>query len=110
MISVVVRDKYLETLNALGDVQTAVDAALERYTIEQIITKLNSLRARQANYQTKYGMDYESFAERVQQDETFVQTLEANGKLLWEADLLDWEFCAKGIDDWKQRLQSFLPE
>ncbi len=110
MMNVVVRDKYLETLNALGDIQSAVDTALERYSIEQIITKLNSLHARHSNYQTKYGMDYESFAERVKRDETFIRALEASGKMMWEADLLDWEFCSKGIQEWKRRLQSFLPE
>lgn len=104
MISVMVRDKYLETLNALGDIQSAVDAALERYTIEQILSKINSLRSRQAEYQSKHGMDYETFAKRVEQDETFVRTLEVQGNKMWEADLLDWEFCAKGIEDWKRRL------
>ncbi len=110
MVSVMVRDKYIETLNALGDVQSAVDEALERYTIEQIASKLHSLRARQAEYQAKYEMEYERFAMRVSQDEAFVQRIEAEGKRMWEADLLDWEFCVKGIQDWKQRLQSFLLE
>ena len=110
MINVVVRDKYLETLNTLGDIQSAVDAALERYTIEQILGKIETLRAQQNVYETKYGMDYGTFAEHVAQDATFARTLEARGNKTWEADLLDWEFCAKGIEDWKRRLQKFLLE
>ncbi len=108
MVSVLVKDKYVETLNALGDIQAAVDVALERYTIEQITTKINSLRALEAEYEGKYGMDYETFAKRIERDNVLARTLEANGNKMWEADLLDWEFSAKGIQDWMHRLQSFL--
>ncbi len=107
MTSVLVRDKYIEALNALGDIQSAVDVALERYTIEQITHKINSLRARETEYQAKYGMDYETFAERIEQDKDFARTMEANGNKMWEADLLDWEFSSKGIQDWMRRLTDF---
>lgn len=105
MVSVLVRDKYVETLNAFGDIQTAVDAALERYTIEQITTKLSALRERQKTFESKYGTDYTTFATRTAQDKAFVHDLEAKGNPMWEADLLDWEFSVKGIQEWKQRLQ-----
>lgn len=110
MASVMIKDKYLESLSALGDVQSAVDTALERYTIEQIKSKLIELRRREEVYETKYGMQYSTFEERAGQDERFIQQVEANISKTWELDLADWEFCHKGIQDWKQRLQMLSRE
>jgi len=110
MVAVMVRDKYVETLSVFGDVQSAVDLALERYTIEQIMTKVSQLKQRQAEFQAKYGMEFAAFAERVKGDENFVRDVESKISPTWEADLFDWEFCVKGIQDWTQRLQNFLLE
>ncbi len=44
MMTITVPDKYVETLRTLGDVDTAVNLAVQRYTIEQITTKINLLR------------------------------------------------------------------
>src|SRR5216684_7726799 len=58
MTTVTIPDKYAEALRALGDVQMAVDLALQRYTIEQITAKITSLRQRAHGYEAKYGADY----------------------------------------------------
>ena len=52
MTTVIIPDKYAEALSALGDVQMAVDLALQRYTIEQITAKITSLRQRARAYET----------------------------------------------------------
>ncbi|MCW5851618.1 MAG: hypothetical protein KIT87_16210 [Anaerolineae bacterium] len=108
MITVTIPDKYAEALNALGDVQTAVDLALQRYTIDQITSRIARLRERDQAYQAKYGMDYPSFAQRTAQDEAFVRQVETKTNPLWENDLADWEFCVKGIEDWTRTLQTIL--
>jgi hypothetical protein len=108
MITVTIQDKYLETLSALGDVQVAVDLALQRYTIEQVTAKIAQLRRRAAEYQTKYGLDYSTFVQRIAQDEEFVRQVEMNISLTWESDAADWEFCARGIEDWTNKLQAIL--
>jgi len=108
MGKVAIQDKYLETLAALGDVQSAVDLALQRYTIEQVTAKLVDLRRREGGYRAKYGLDYLTFAQRVTTDADFVQQVESRLSKMWEADLADWEFCYKGIQDWTQRLQQLL--
>lgn len=105
MASVMVKDKYVQALNALGDVQTAVDTALERYTTEQIKSKINELRQREARYENKYGMEFTAFVDRAAIDENFVQQVEASRSKTWELDLADWEFCHKGIQDWTHQLQ-----
>ena len=108
MVTVAIQDKYVEMLNVLGDVQAAVDLALQRYTIEQVTAKLSELRRREAGYRAKYGLDYPTFAQRTATDEGFVHKVETQVSKVWEVDLADWEFCYKGIQDWTQRLQTLL--
>ncbi len=108
MVTVAIQDKYAEMLKALGNVQAAVDLALQRYTIEQVTTRLSELRQRDADYRAKYGLDYPTFAQRVATDENFIRQVETQTSKIWEIDLADWEFCYKGIQDWTQRLQTLL--
>ena len=108
MTTVTIPDKYAEALRALGDVQLAVDLALQRYTIEQITAKITSLRQRTHAYETKYGLDYSTFARRMAREESFVHEIEATVNPLWELDQADWEFCVKGIEDWTHTLQTIL--
>ena len=108
MLTVTVQDKYATALSTLGNLQTAVDQAVQRYTIEQIVDKVAQLRHKAVGYETKYGMTYPAFAERTALDEGFVQTVEATISPLWEVDLVDWEFCVKGIEDWTHTLQTLL--
>lgn len=108
MTTVTIPDKYAEALRALGDVQLAVDLALQRYTIEQITAKITSLRQRAREYESKYGVDYSTFTRRIAKDESFVRKIEATINPLWEQDHVDWEFCMKGIEDWTRTLQTIL--
>lgn len=107
MMTITVPDKYVETLRTLGDVDTAVNLAVQRYTIEQITAKINHLRQKAVHYQVRYGMDYPVFQEQLM-DEAFVSQLEANGYTTWEIDQADWEFCHEGIQDWTTTLQRIL--
>lgn len=108
MATVSVKDEYLEILTALGDVQAAMDLALQRYAVEQITAKIAALRRQDQQYQAKYGMDYPTFVTKCAADENFIQLQEANGNKLWEIDLSDWEFCYKWRRDWTEKLQSIL--
>jgi aromatic ring hydroxylase len=110
MVTIAIQDKYAEMLGALGDVQTAVDLALQRYAIEQVTAKLAELRRRAADYRARYGMDYPAFAQRTATEERYVHDIETRVSKLWEADLADWEFCYQGIQDWTQHLQQLLLE
>ena len=108
MTTVTIPDKYAEALRALGDVQLAVDLALQRYTIEQITAKIASLRQRVHEYETKYGVDYSTFTLRIANEESFIRDIEATVNPLWELDQADWEFCVKRIEDWTHTLQTIL--
>ena len=108
MTIVTVSEKFTEILASFGDLQESVNAALQRYTIDQITTKVNELRRKDEEYQKKYGVDYSVFAKRTGEDEEFVKNVEANVSKTWEADLADWEFCHKGVEDWTKKLQDIL--
>ena len=108
MTTVTVSDKFTEILVSFGDLQDSVNAALQRYTIDQLTTKINELRRKDEGYQKKYGVEYFAFAKRVGEDEDFVKNVETNISKTWELDLADWEFCHKGIEDWTKKLQDIL--
>lgn len=108
MTIVTVSDKFTEILASFGDLQESVNAAVQRYTIEQITTKVNELRRKNEGYQKKYGLEYSAFAKRTAEDEEFVKNVETNVSKTWEADLADWEFCHKGVEDWTKKLQDIL--
>lgn len=108
MVTVSVQDKFVEILSSLGDMQESVNAALQRYTIEQITTKINELHRRDEEYKVRYGLEYSAFVKRMGEDSEFVQKVESTISKTWEADLADWEFCHKGIEDWTRKLQDIL--
>ncbi len=108
MTTVTVQNKFTEILASFGDLQESVNTAVQRYTIEQITNKINELRRKDEQYQKKYDLEYTAFAKRTAEDEGFVKNVESNISKTWEADLADWEFCHKGIEDWTKKLQDIL--
>lgn len=108
MTIVTVQNKFTEILAAFGDVQESVNTAVQRYTIEQITTKITELRRKDEEFQKKYGSEYSAFAKRTSEDEEFIKNVEANISKTWEVDLADWEFCYKGVEDWTRKLQDIL--
>lgn len=99
MTTVAIKEEYAEILSIFGDLQTAIDTALHRYTIEQIVNKITEYKQKDLAYRAKYGLDYTSFAQRTAEDEPFVQHVETDITKLWEMDLAEWEFCHEGIED-----------
>jgi hypothetical protein len=108
MTTVTVQNKFTEILAAFGDVQESVNAAVQRYTIEQITDKITELRRKDEEFQKKYGSEYSAFAKRTSEDDEFIKAVEAKISKTWEADLADWEFCYKGVEDWTKKLQDIL--
>ena len=108
MTIVTVSDKFTEILASFGDLQESVNAALQRYTIDQITTKINGLRQKDEEYQKKYGVEYFAFAKGTGENEEFVKNVETNISKTWETDLADWELCHKGVEDWAKKLQDIL--
>ena len=108
MTTITIQDKFTEILVSFGDLQESVNAALQRYTIDQITTKINELRRKDEEYKTRYGFEYSVFSKRTAEDEEFIKNVESKISKTWEVDLADWEFCHKGIEDWTKKLQDIL--
>ncbi|OBQ42086.1 MAG: hypothetical protein AN485_00110 [Anabaena sp. MDT14b] len=108
MVTVSIKDEYIEVLSALGDLQESMDLALKQYTLDKIAVKIAELRQRDINYQEKYQIDYSTFCQKIYEDEDFIQKIENSVDKTWEIDLADWEFCHKGVEDWIQKLQTIL--
>lgn len=108
MTTVTVHNKFTDILASFGDLQESVNAAVQRYAIEQITNKITELRRKDEEYQKKYGLEYSTFVKRTGEDEEFVKSVEANITKTWEMDLADWEFCHKGVEDWTKKLQDIL--
>ena len=53
-------------------------------------------------------MTYPVFAQRIAEDEAFVQYVEDHNNKVWETDLADWEYCYKEIQDWAKKLRNIL--
>ena len=70
--------------------------------------RLAELRQREAGYVARYGLDYITFAQRTATDENYVHQIETQVSKVWEADLANWEFCHKGIQDWTRHMQTLL--
>ncbi|HLO83877.1 MAG TPA: hypothetical protein VK203_02525 [Nostocaceae cyanobacterium] len=108
MVTVSIKDEYIEVLSALGDLQELMNLALKQYTLEQIAGKIAELRQRDIKYQEKYQVDYATFCQKIYEDEDFLQHIENSVSKTWEIDLADWEFCHQGVEDWIQKLQNIL--
>ena len=108
MAIISVKDEYVEVLNTLGDLQEGIDSFFKHYAIEKIVEKITELGQKDCQYQTKYGMDYPTFFQKVSEEELFVKQIEESVEKMWEIDLADWEFCYKGAKDWLEKLQIIL--
>ncbi len=106
MATVAIKDDWASILSDFGEIQTIVDQAVQKYTIDQIFDKITQLRQKDTIYQKKYGLDYPAFCKRTAEDGDFVAQLESEIEKMWEGDLADWEFCHKGIKDWTKKLQT----
>ncbi|MCI5151421.1 MAG: hypothetical protein D3916_18935 [Candidatus Electrothrix sp. MAN1_4] len=107
--SITIKNSYADILSSFNDdLQSAVDAALQRYLIDEIAGKINELRKKEQVFRKKYDCDYKTFALRTAEDEEYIDTVEKTISKLWENDLADWEFCQKGIKDWTRTLQNIL--
>ena len=108
MINIAIKEDYAEILGSFGDLPSAINLAVQRYTIEKITIKIAELKQKNCDYEIKYQVDYLTFFQRIQEDEDFIRHLEDKVEKLWEIDLSDWEFSYRGVTDWTEKLQVIL--
>lgn len=71
MASIALDERYLNTLKAFGDVDKLVDEAIEDYLTRRIIERIKTAREKVNEFESKYGMPYAAFTEKMGMDEAF---------------------------------------
>ena len=51
MINIAIKEDYAEILGSFGDLQSAINLAVQRYTIEKINTKIDELKQKNLYYE-----------------------------------------------------------
>lgn len=71
---------------------------LKNYARDVVISKLQKYQAESAQLETKYGMPFAAFKEKV-------ENMKDSEDFQWEDDLMDWEFAVENIKYWNQILE-----
>jgi hypothetical protein len=108
MITVSINEEYAKILSDFGNLQSEINLAIKRYSIEIIANKIIELQSKNQHYQSKYKTDFVTFFDKIKLDETFISEIENQIDKRWEIDLADWEFSYKGVQDWTEKLQAIL--
>ncbi len=102
MTSLTLDPKYVDILQAFGNLEEIVQKAIHHYAIEQINERLEKARQKIAAFEAKYGVSYEQFCDLITTDEAFLEKLE-DIDCTWEADLNSWEFYTEDLSVWLGR-------
>ena len=104
MTTLTLDPKYVDILQAFGNLEDTVEEAIHRYVVERINERIEKARREILILEAKYGMPYQQFYERVTTDEAFVETLE-DTQLMWELDWHTWEYYVEVLAEWLGRLE-----
>lgn len=108
METIALAERYISTLQVFGEVDELVNQAVEQYLIDRIIERVRLARSKVAEYERTYdGQDYAMFSRRVQLDEEYYEKVQRTN-LLWEQDMLVWEYWNQEIDEWTSKLNDIL--
>jgi len=111
MQEIIIKNAYSEVFRNLGDIQYAVDSALRHYAIEKINEKIAELRLKIGIWEDKYGCTYDIFSYRTATDEEYVRELNRNpSTVMWEGDIIMWEFQSGELSKWYRCLQNILKD
>lgn len=107
MSTITIRESYIDTLRLFGEVNELLDEAVEQYLIDRIIERIKRAREEIQAFEKLYGMDYATFAERIQLDADYYNQVNQSNPL-WEQDMLTWEYWDAEAREWAERLNSIL--
>jgi predicted nucleic acid-binding Zn-ribbon protein len=101
--------KYLNVLQALGNIEETLEEAVRVYAIERLGERIGKLQHEILTFQSKYGVPYEKFYIQVTTDETFVRNLRQSFPT-WERDFNAWEYNMEELHEWLGHLESISKE
>jgi hypothetical protein len=98
MITLTLNPKYVDVLRAFGSLEETVEEAIHRYAVERINERIEKLRSEVLTFETKYGMSYEQFYNRIMADDEFVENL-WNSNPTWKVDFSAWEYYVEALTE-----------
>ena len=96
---------YFTILQALGNVQETLEAAIRHYALTQIGDRIATLQHEILTIQAQYGLPYAQFYDRVTTDEQYVIALRSTHPT-WERDFNAWGYYVEELAEWLGRLTS----
>ncbi len=101
--------KYVDVLEAIGNVQEVAENAIRSYAIEKSGERIGRIQREILELQSKYGLSYEKFYVSITTDEEYVKNLR---KLhpTWEKDLNTWEYFIEELNEWLGYIESISKE
>lgn len=105
MTTLTLDTKYINILEALGNLNETLEEAVRRYSVERIGEQIGRLQREILVFQNKYGLPYEQFYARITTDNEFVENLRHTHPT-WERDFNAWEYYVKELSEWLGHLES----
>jgi uncharacterized small protein (DUF1192 family) len=100
-------DGLVEVLHSLGNLEEITQFALKRYSIDEILRRIEELKKEITKWEMKYNMSRDQFQTKIVDDEQFLDNLNQQHPM-WEADFMYWESQQRELDQWMKRLEAIL--
>jgi len=107
MQTILIDDKWAETIQLFGDTESVIKEALKLYSVEQCKQRFQKAAKQLAVYNEKYNCNYDYFKHAIQTDENFLSKIESQNPL-WEEDAMEWEYWSEEYQEWQNRLEDIL--
>lgn len=98
-------NQLMVVLNELGEVESEVTEALEHYITTKLIDHIRKARKKVNEFQQAFGLDYDTFNEKIQSDEDFYQEMSRKNPL-WEQDWIEWKYYNEEKIKWIKVLEN----
>lgn len=106
-LTVSVEDSLLDLVEAFGEPDVIVPAALRQYIVDRCLQRIEQIEEKLAVYEQRYGMNYDVFNRQVTTDQDYLDGLN-NDHPLWESDAAEWAHRLEEAEAWRERLQKAL--
>lgn len=106
-LTVPVEDNLMELLEAFGEPDVIVPAALRQYLVDRCLQRIEQIEEKIAVYEQRYAMNYDVFNRQVTTDQDYLDRLN-DERPLWESDAVEWAHRMEEAEVWRERLQKAL--
>ena len=101
MTTFAVDSRCAKYLRMLGDEQQVARQAVQDYILRKAVEKIARLTVEQAELEAKYGMNLDTFRQRVTTDEQHLKGLNRK-QPLWEEDVAHWIYLSEELEEWRR--------